>query len=208
MKNTAAPSPLTFYATREEWLVAAIKALAPLFAEKGHDLPVVRVSVGFAGGRGAARAIGQCWHPAAATDGVGQVFVSPTLVDAPRVLDVLVHELVHAINHRNGQNGHGKDFGAIARPLGLEGKLTATIAGDALKAKLTAIADTLGAYPHAALATAANAEDAPKKQGTRMLKVVCSEGSGYNLRMTRKWIDEYGTPFCPCHDEPMREESK
>lgn len=195
----------TTYSTREEWLVAGVKALAPLFETVGHSLPPVRVSVGFAGGRGnKASVIGQCWHPAATTDGVGQVFVSPTLDDAIRVLDVLAHELVHAINHKNDKTGHGKDFAAIAKPLGLTGKMTATVAGPALEAELVLVAESLGAYPHAALATASNAEDAPKKQGTRMLKVECAE-SGYTVRMTRKWLDEYGAPVCPCHGEIMAE---
>lgn len=198
------PMPHTF-ATREEWLVAAIRSLSALFEEIGQTLPVVRVSVGWPGGRGRKDAvIGQCWHPTAATDGIGQVFVSPVLVDASRVLDVLTHELVHAINHRDGANGHGKEFAAIAKPLGLTGKMTATVASDDLKARLDEIVEALGEYPHAALSTAANGEDAPKKQGTRMLKVECSR-SGYVVRMTRKWLDEYGAPTCPCHGEVMEE---
>ena len=34
--------------------------------------------------------------------------------------------------------------------------------------------------------------------GSRMKKVACGhEGCGYNLRMTRTWIDAMGTPICP-----------
>ena len=42
-----------------------------------------------------------------------------------------------------------------------------------------------------------------KKQGTRMLKVVCANGTGYTVRMTRLWIDTYGTPKCPCCNKAM-----
>ncbi|UVK59064.1 SprT-like protease [Microbacterium phage Cen1621] len=202
-KNTTATAPAT-YSTREEWLIAAIAELAPLFAELGHELPTVRVSVGWGSSR-AAVTLGECWHPKSATDGVGQVFIAPSLDDAVRILDVLAHELVHAINHRNGENGHGAAFARIAKPLGLTGKMTASVAGEELKAKLVDIADRLGAYPHAALALSALGEDGAKKQGTRMLKVECAEGSGYIVRMTRKWLDEYGTPSCPCHGVSMEE---
>lgn len=45
-----------------------------------------------------------------------------------------------------------------------------------------------------------------KKQGTRMLKVVCTNGTGYTVRMTRMWIDTHGTPSCPCCGLPMVED--
>lgn len=187
--------------TREGWLVAAIEKLAPLFVEVGVELPAVRVSVGWPGGRGKkGNVIGQCWSPAASADGVSQLFISPVLDDASRVLDVLAHELVHAADRC--ENGHRAPFAKIAKGIGLEGAMTATVASDELKAKLDAIVEELGAYPHAALAKAADGADGPKKQGTRMLKVECAEGSGYIVRTTAKWL-EVGVPSCPCHGAPM-----
>lgn len=183
--------------TREEWLSNATDALRPLFAAVGVEVPAVRVSVGFPGGRGAkASVIGQCWHGSASSDGVGQVFISPVLGDAARVLDVLAHELVHAVNHAAGDNGHGRAFSKIAKPLGLTGKMTATVAGEALAATLTAIAATLGNYPHAAL-NGGGAGGGLPKQSTRMLKTECP-ATGYTARTTRKWLDLYGAPVCPC----------
>lgn len=191
------------FSTREEWLVAATAALAPLFEEIGETLPTVRVSVGWPGGRGKkGNVIGQCWSTVASADKVAQLFVSPVLVDANRVLDVLAHELVHAVD--DCESGHKGRFAKIAKGIGLTGKMTETVAGDALKAKLDAISAELGVYPHAALANTQGA-DGPKKQGTRMLKVVCAEGSDYKVRMTRKMIDDYGLPVCPCHGVPMIE---
>lgn len=194
----------TPYETREAWLTAATEALgAEVFAPVGETLPAVRLSVGWPGGRGNKNAvIGQCWSSAAAADKVSQVFVSPVLDDASRVLDVLAHELIHAVD--DCTSGHKGRFGKIARAIGLEGKLTATVAGPALKARLDTIAANLGAYPHAALANAVNGAEGPKKQTTRMLKVECAEGSGYKARITRQWLDEYGAPFCPCHGEQMQ----
>lgn len=192
------------HTTREEWLVAAVRAVTPLFEEAGEKVPNVRVSVGWPGGRGKKNSvIGQCWAGAAASDGVAQVFVSPTLADADQVLAVLVHELIHAIDEC--QSGHKGRFVKIAKAVGLVGPWTATTAGDDLAKHLGEIlSKTLGAYPHAALANVDGA-DGPKKQGTRMLKVECEQGSGYVVRMTRKWLDEYGAPKCPCHDEQMIE---
>lgn len=198
-----APNMSTTHTTREAWLVAAVGELATLFEAVGETLPPVRVSVGWPGGRGRKNSvIGQCWATAASSDKVAQLFISPVLDDAVRVLDVLAHELVHAID--DCESGHKGRFAKIAKSIGLTGKMTETVAGDALRADLQAIADRIGAYPHAALAGGAGAEG-PKKQGTRQLKAECAEGSGYKVRLTRQWLDEYGAPICPCHNLQMVE---
>jgi hypothetical protein len=193
------------FQTREEWLVAGVEALRPIFAQEGAEIPAVKVSVGWPGGRGRKNSvIGQCWHPSAAKDEAAHIFVSPVLDDAVRVLDVLAHELVHAVD-RN-ESGHKGNFARLAKAIGLEGKMTATVAGEGLKDCLTRIVEEdLGEYPHGALVNPGDGADGPKKQGTRMLKVECAEGSGYVVRMTRKWIDEVGCPVCPCHGETMVE---
>lgn len=195
----------TKYSTREEWLVAAVEALRPMFsALTSETVPAVRVSVGWPGGNGRKNSvIGQCWSTKVAADEISQVFISPVLDDAVRVLDVLAHELIHAID--DCTSGHKGRFAKIAKALGLEGKMTATVAGPGLKAELDQIAAELGEYPHAALVNPGQGADGPKKQGTRMLKVECEAGSGYKVRITRQWLDEYGAPKCPCHDEVMVE---
>lgn len=185
----------TLYPTREEWLIGAVEALAPIFEAVGATIPAVRVSVGWPGGRGNKNAvIGQCWAAAAATDGVAQVFVSPKVADGAHVLEILAHELVHAVD--DCKSGHRGPFAKIAKGIGLEGKMTSTTAGEELRSKLGLVASVLGDYPHAALTSGAGAET-PKKQGTRMLKVECPS-SGYTVRMTRMWLEQYGAPMCPC----------
>lgn len=194
----------TNYSTREEWLVAAVAALSPFFQEIGEELPEVRVSVGWPGGNGRKNSvIGQCWSTKVAADSVSQLFISPVLDDTVRVLDVLAHELIHAID--DCQSGHKGRFAKIAKALGLTGKMTATVAGDELKATLEVIAASLGDYPHAALVNPGAGAEGPKKQSTRMMKVECAEGSGYKARMTRQWLEEFGAPICPCHEERMIE---
>ena len=192
-------------ANRETWLVKAVDALRPMFAELDLTdkdgqvidtaLPPVRISVGFPGGRSAAKVIGQCWSPAAATDEVAQLFVSPVLDDAVRVMDVLAHELIHAIDRC--ESGHKGKFAKIAKAFGLTGKMTATVVeeGSELKARLNAIINEIGPYPHAALSLG-GATSGPKKQATRMIKLECPV-DGYTVRTTQKWI-ELGTPTCPC----------
>lgn len=40
--------------------------------------------------------------------------------------------------------------------------------------------------------------------GSRLLKVVCPSGCGYNVRVTRKWLT-VGAPICPTDNVPMQE---
>ncbi|MFD6638362.1 hypothetical protein ACFWDN_21375 [Micromonospora chalcea] len=192
--------PAETVATREAWLMGAVEALTPVFAEQGATLPAVRVSVGWPGGRGKKNAvIGQCWNSHASADKVPQVFISPVLDDAAQVLATLVHELVHAWD--DCKSGHKGDFAKLAKRLGLEGKMTATVAGEVLKARLAEIAEALGVYPHARLSTGEGGAG-EKKQTTRMLKVECAD-CGYTARTTKKWLEEVGAPLCPCNREEM-----
>lgn len=197
----------TTHSTRETWLVAAVDTLAALFAEHDIELPEVRVSCGWpaSGGRAQKRkTIGQCWSTKSASDGVNQVFISPVLDEPGKVLGVLVHELIHAVD--DCKSGHKTAFARMARQLGLEGKMTETNVGPALAERLTTVAEELGTYPHSAISGDSGSET-PKKQGTRMLKCECPN-TGYVVRTTRKWLDELGAPICPCCQVPMELEVK
>lgn len=201
-------------ATREQWLETAIELMKPHFTESipGVEFPKVRVSVGWPGGKHGPRTIGQCWAPLAATDNVSQIFISPVLDDPILVLATLAHEFIHAIDEN--KSGHKGAFGVMTRAIGLEGRLTATVPGEALSAVLATILEKLGAYPHAALVAAGGSVLVPKpgdptprtitgapSRNKSMQKVVCKE-SGYLVRISNKWLVE-GTPSCPCHGEPM-----
>jgi hypothetical protein len=195
-KIAAGASPLT----REAWLeLATVKLREGLFKRVGETVPVVRVSVGFPGGGSARKRIGEYWHARATTDQVPQVFISPVLSDAVQVLDVLVHELVHAVTPGDG---HKAQFKRVALAVGLTGKMTATVAGPALKAELEAMLAEIGPYPHGAI----NLQDR-KKQTTRLLKAECQD-CGYTVRVTRKWVEEAGTPLCPCNGASMEVKSE
>ncbi|MEV0267753.1 hypothetical protein AB0H43_03175 [Hamadaea sp. NPDC050747] len=199
--EVTAETPAEPFATREEWLIAAVDAMRPMFAEQGAEIPAVRVSVGWPGGRGKKNAvIGQCWASAASADKVAQVFISPVLDDAGAVLATLAHELVHAVD--DCKSGHKGNFARLAKGIGLAGKMTATVAGEELKPKLAEIAAGLGAYPHAKLLSFP-AGKGEKTQTTRMIKCSCAD-CGYTARTTKKWLDEVGAPICPCNREEMQ----
>ncbi|MGA4950461.1 hypothetical protein [Streptomyces lydicamycinicus] len=215
------------YETREQWLQASINLLRPKFEAVGLPLPKkVHISVGFGYGAKAesAKILGECWSRAATMDRVNHIFISPEITDVVEVLATETHELVHAAD--DNVSGHKGRFTKVAKALGLTGKMTATYAGPELAAELREIAKQLGPYPHSALypngapASAPKPKDeapesetegegegeseapvssGPKKQGTRMLKVICSEDcecDGYTVRTTQKWI-EIGLPSCP-----------
>lgn len=190
--------PQTGELTREGWLTAAAGALAPVFAAADIELPAsVAVSCGFPGGAPILKTIGQCWKTATALDGRAHIFVSPLLHDPVEVLEVLAHELVHAVD--DCEHKHRGPFAKMARAIGLEGKLTATHAGPELRLWLEQIAAELGDYPHAGLVP----ETKPKTQSTRMRKVECP-ACGYIVRTTAKWL-AVGVPTCPCETEMIAE---
>jgi hypothetical protein len=182
--------------TREQWLEAAVKALAPRFLAAGSPLPTVRVSVGFPSLRACSTSKarwGECWDKRASADGSHQIFITPREASGSVVLAVLVHELCHAAV--GCKAGHRAPFARLAKALGLTGKMTATTAGPELQRDLEALEQRLGAYPHAALNAA---KSGIKKQTTRLLLAMCP-ACGYKLRVTRQWA-EIALPTCTTCD--------
>lgn len=178
---------------REEWLQKAVKELRrQVFVPAGIDVPETAVSCGFPGGGSARKRIGECWATKASDGNLSQVFISPVLEGELLVLATLAHELVHVVD--DCENGHKAPFVHMMKAIGLAGKPTATHAGPELAEKLKAVEEKIKhPYPHNAI----NLTDNQKKQTTRMLKVVCPDDD-YTVRTTRKWLDELGTPTCPC----------
>ena len=125
------------------------------------------------------------------------ILIHPSLEDCVRVVDVLIHELIHA--QLPIDVGHGKEFRQIALGVGLTGKMTATVATPELKEKIEKWVKKVGEYPHSSF----DVSKRTKKQTTRMLKVMCVNddtdcGNGnYKARMSRKLIEEFGCPVCP-----------
>jgi len=175
--------------TREAWLQAMVSYLRLPFDEAGYPIPDVRISCSWPS-RSIRKAIGQCALPGASKDGRHQIAISPVLEDTDKIAATVVHELIHACLPDDVM--HGKPFKAAMKKLGLEGKATATTAGEELTERLNTLCEKLGPYPHSALIL----DLQEKKQGTRMLKLSCP-GCGYTVRTTAKWL-EIGLPVCMC----------
>ena len=124
--------------------------------------------------------LGVCFNRASSVNGVNEIFISPVLEDTSRVLDVLIHELIHAVD--DCVHGHKGLFKQIALAVGLEGKMTSTVAGEELQKKLKAIIDVVGEYPHSELKLSG------KKQTTRNWKVACN-CCEFSFRTSRKNIE-------------------
>jgi hypothetical protein len=191
------------YETREEWLVAAVDAMRPLFKSHEYVIPALRVTCGWPSSRALSRkkrCLGECWSKESSTDKKPQIFISPYLDEAASdtgVLATLVHEVVHAVV--GNKEGHNKVFGKCARAVGLEGKLTSTNAGEELVSAMEDWSKSLGEYPHARLDLL---KRPTKKQTTRMVKCECGT-CGYTVRTSRKWLEETGAPICPCNKKSM-----
>ncbi len=178
--------------TREQWLEAGVRELWLNFKQAGFELPAVKVSCSWPGGGSARKRIGECWKREMSKAKVNEIFVSPLIADPVQALDILAHELCHAVD--NCEHGHKPPFVKIARAIGLEGKPTATHAGDKLRKDLEQIVKKIGKYPHATLDLSTR-----KKQSTRNLKCMCTdEDCGCVWRMTQSWVDRAGTDLnCP-----------
>lgn len=177
--------------TREQWLTEAAERLrTEIFEPKGFDVPEIRVSLGFpARGTNKNGPVGQCWSANASSTNTAEVFLSPKIGDSPaRLIDVLAHEMIHAM----GNHGHRGAFPKIAKAIGLTGKMTATKAGPELAEWCAKTAQDLGPWPGGRIDAA---KSPVKKQGTRLLKAYC-ESCGYTIRVTKKWA-LLALPSCP-----------
>lgn len=187
--------------TREQWLNKFMNAARPQFKAAGAPLPKnVRVSIGFtsAGRRG--KRIGECWSKAASADGNFEIFIVPGEHESSRIADILTHECVHAAVGLEA--GHGPAFRKVATALGLEGKMTATVAGDGFHEWAKPILDKIGPIPHAQLNGGGETSSGPRKQGTRMIKCECTD-CGFTFRTAAKWLegDELQCPSTMCGGE-------
>jgi SprT-like family len=138
--------------------------------------------------------IGQCWATSASADGHAEIFVSPELGKGQdtRIVGIAAHELVHATVGLEAK--HGKLFKRCANAVSLTGRMTATEESLEFETWVRdVVVRKLGPYPAGKLIIAY------RKQTTRTLKCECPS-CGYLARVTRKWIDEKGAPWCPGED--------
>ena len=176
--------------SRENYLIQATDILRKsLFKPKGYKVPKVELSISWAtsGNRGKnSKTAGQCFSKASHQNGINQVIISPsysgsTIEGTLRILDILAHELIHAVDDL--KSGHGKAFKDCALAIGLKSPMRSTTASDELNEWLRKnIVDKLGKFPHGSVSLSG------KKQTTRNIKVECY-CCGFSFRTSRKNID-------------------
>ena len=184
--------------TREQWLKAAVEILRPWY--KVHEkLPkIIEPIVSWP--KGSNVAIGQ-YFPKKWTVGekVNYIAISPVLNDPLKVLDVLVHEMVHALDVTKN---HGPEFKKVALALGLEGPMRATSASDELVEKLKPIAKKLGDYPHTQMVNLKEEKKSSKKTCVRYRSPADPK---YSVWVSVKQAELVGPPICPISKKLMEE---
>jgi hypothetical protein len=189
---------------REAWLTDCGTKLQPLVEEAvGKKLPKWRISISFPSRGGLAirkRTVGQCWSPLASADGVVEILISPVLHNVSDIIGTVAHEMIHAA----GIHGHKEEFKRAGLKLGLVGKPTHMGAGPEFIKKVGSLIEEIGyELPHSPIIADGNPLFKPEKG--RMLKAYCPK-CDYTVRVTRKWLDEAGAPFCPTDMKRMVEQ--
>ena len=174
------------FTERESWLAAAAVLLQhevfpsaginPAQWEQRRYRVACGFPIGYRGSRTGKVTLGQAFDPSISADGTFEVFINPILDNPVEVINVLAHEKGHV--WAGIQCGHRGEFARICRAIGLVGPMTATTPSDALRVKFQSIADQLGSYPHAKVDP-----NARRKQGTRLLKLQCSD-CGWTVRLS------------------------
>jgi len=179
---------------RETWLNQSTDLMRlGIFKNVSLEIPKdVKISCGFApsGNKGNKyKTLGVCHNRKSSKAKINEIFISPVTSDSLRVLDILAHELIHAID--DCKNGHKKPFRDMAVSIGLIGQMRSTKAGEELTKDLKEIISKIGDYPHNIISLGKNL----KKQGTRMIKVSCISCS-FSYRTSQKNIDMMTNYLC------------
>lgn len=182
---------------REQWLTKATKLMRAKWTKLGVAVPLdVKLTCGFPGGGSPRRRIGECWPRSRSAAGINEVMISPVLDDTATVLDVLGHELLHAVD--DCASKHGVAFSKNSRMVGYTGGKNSKVEGVAAIALLKAIEKKLGAYPHGKVALTVKTRNA--SHGLHKLECGCGNVS----YMTAKKIEQHGWPVCgSCEGEMM-----
>lgn len=181
---------------REDWLHTVLaQFLRPFFNDQGYHVPEkVRIGVGWPSKQALSekrKRIGEAWSCECSGDHHHEIIISPYLDNAEKVIEVLIHELVHVVV--GVQHKHKKPFSQCAAKVGLVKPWTATSASPELIRQLQTWIKKIEPYPHAALTSMVGR----KPDTTRLLLLECQ--CGLKIRSTQKWIDTYGSVWpCPC----------
>lgn len=186
----------TKHDTREGWLKAAVADLdTQFFAGNGYALPTsLAVSCGFV--KGGDKAIGVCFDEKASEDETIEMFICPTQAEPLRVLDILLHEMIHAsVGHEAGHRG---PFKKLALEFGLSGKMTATVVepDSDLHRALSLTAERLGEYPHSAMKRAVK-----KTAHNKWVRYASPNYDDFKVVVNEDRVAEHGAPRDPDGEE-------
>jgi hypothetical protein len=153
---------------REAWLRAAYALVRKELLPKAPAHVAISWSFPSKGGtKSSRRTIGECHYKggsAVGVEGDRVILISPTLQEPFALVEVLVHEMVHAALPMG--SGHRAPFSRLAKSIGLVKPWTATTAGPELKAKIEGWLKRLPAWPGGHLLIVST-------QKNRQLKAVC-----------------------------------
>jgi len=175
---------------RELWLQKAITLFARNWSALGVTVPAdVQVSCSFPGGGSAHTRIGECWPRSRSAAKVNEVFINPSMDNTAAVLDVLGHELIHAVD--DCRSKHRGAFNTISRTVGYSGGKQSKANSVEAHALLACIAADIGPYPHGAIQLTA-----PKRNPKAGLhKYHCPECADV-LYSTVANAERFGPPQC------------
>lgn len=199
---------------REAWLLRAVELMRPKLVEVYEDeLPAFRVSIGFPPDvrSESGNVLGVTVAPEAVSDRVAEVYISPEDADTAKMLNTLLHNLVHVLV--GTKQGHRGRFAEVATRLGFEGSMTDATPSTELGVDLLLWAAELGAYPGGQVNIPSRARrSTPRpvlvgadgqavritsgraRQGNRNVTIICPS-CGFNGRTYSSWIAK-GLPFC------------
>lgn len=191
-------TPIT---SREHWLKIAASIITDEVITPVINIPAPAIRYSLTApktGHKKGTILGECWNRAASADDHNEIFITSNLDDSLRILDVLLHEMIHAYD--NNQHGHGPEFQRLCKMVGLQGgnngrskeSFTSTIASPELADDLQDIIDTIGPIPHAAMNTDLSGKP---KQKNRQLLVECNS-CGFKFRASQKTIDSITRTNC------------
>ncbi len=155
---------------REAWLRGAYSLLRKELIKECPAQVALSWSFPARGGTSAnRRTIGECHYKGASAGGAVEgdrvVLISPTLREPAKIVETLLHEMVHVALPMG--TGHRKQFSRLAARVGLIKPWTATKASPELAKRIEGFLKTLPAWPGGFL-------EINPTQKNRQLKAVCS----------------------------------
>ena len=187
-----------------KWLQDALPELQKrVFGPAKLEIPKkLRLNVGMMPGKSGAKnkTLGVCYK-AKVNNGVSLITLNIASPDAmetsERILDILCHEIIHAIDDL--ENGHGKEFKKMAEAIGLAGPMRATTATPELTKTLSKVVKSIGAFPEKPITLT------QRQDKNRMLKLIC-EGTedvvcNHIIRASAQQIENIEFNSCLCCGE-------